>query len=206
MERENLRNPGDMRPWTLLMLPGPKKHEICTALEHGFPLENLILIGDKAADFANMTRNFLSDYPPDKRPELPPHPTGLLSDRCRELAAQGVKIKVANLDFKDPIETMDDDKPFMQIQQFMLSGIMREGILAINVLNARAPGALGEKAKRASTPEEWKNSKPRTDSRKMIIKTAVSRFYDGRITLMDSDIYKNGPSPMLWVIYRLEER
>ena len=84
---------GTCAPGPLLMLPGPKKHEICTALEHGFPLENLILIGDKAADFANMTRNFLSDYPPDKRPELPPHPTGFLSDRCRELAAQGVKIK-----------------------------------------------------------------------------------------------------------------
>ena len=199
---------GACAPGPLLMLPGPKPHELFTAVSHGFSLEDIILIDKSPAILANLTREFLKRLPQRERPKMPPRKAGLLSERCRDLASKGARVNAACLDFNEPVETLRKGSPRVEIEEYVKSGIQEGGLLAVAVQNGRVRGTEGEKAKRSLTAEERREAKTRESSRFRMLNNAVSIRYEGTVTEMAKGRYFNSSkhTPMIWAIYRLDKR
>jgi hypothetical protein len=113
---------------------------------------------------------------------------GWLSDVSIELARSGVRIQAAHLDFCKPIETIQNHSPRVEIEKFVASGLMEDGLLAITVLNGRVAGFEG------------------VENRFKMLDRAVNIRLKTPAELVACATYRNvaACSPMLWVIYRIK--
>jgi len=126
-----------------LMLPGPLPHEFNTALRHGYKPENLYLVEDgscfkrtstpiktAAAIKSLFTRRFPKGYPLQWQ-------KGHLSDVCKALVDRGVQLAAAHLDFCKPLGFLNTNSPAVELEKFIKSGVMLDGLLATTVLAGR---------------------------------------------------------------------
>lgn len=171
----------------LLLFPGPRRHEIDTAVRHGFSVDKMILVEQNNAVKANLTRQFGEKERGAVQAALR---QGWLSDVCEDLAREGVLLDAVHLDFCEPIETLQIRSPRVEIERFIKSGVMKNGLLAVTVLNGRVANYTGE------------------EIRLKLVRHAVSGMFEGIVEQITFGTYWNPVkcSPMLWVVYRLESK
>jgi len=126
-----------------LIFPGPLPHEFNTLIRHGYKPENIFLVEDGScfkppstpektagAIKALFTRRFPKGYPLLWQ-------KGHLSDVCKALVELGVSLAAAHLDFCKPLGFLNSNSPAVEIEKFIKSCVMVDGLLAITVLAAR---------------------------------------------------------------------
>jgi len=126
-----------------LILPGPLPHEFNTVVRHGYNPKDIFLVEDgssfkppstpertAAAIKALFTRCFPKGHPLQWQ-------RGHLSDVCKALVELGVSLAAAHLDFCKPLGFLNSNSPAVEIEKFIKSCVMVDGLLAITVLAAR---------------------------------------------------------------------
>ena len=88
---------------SLLLMPGSGIEEIEVAAEHGFDVEDMLLVDDSPAVLANCTRKLKKRYPGI---DLPVRKACLLSQACWHWARRdGYTVDAASLDFTGNLES-----------------------------------------------------------------------------------------------------
>jgi hypothetical protein len=175
-----------------LMFPGPIRSEFDTAVRCGIPPTQLHLIEYEE----RVKRQFNKCFKPNER-KLFRWQKGLLSDACRNLSFLGEKILVAHIDFCKPLGFYGPGKPAVEIEKFIKSNVMVEGLLAITILGAREQDGTHDDAVRYKR------------MMKAIKRGLRSVGIPRTVTLVKDGWYwndsKDSCNPMLWGIFQLEK-
>ena len=171
----------------IMLLVGPKRHEVDTAVLHGWALENILCVEMSIPTMANFTREF------DEAERLVIKPNqyrNIASKVCKNIAKGGGRIQAMHLDFCGPIESWQPSSPRFEIERVVRSGVLDDGALvAITVLNGRVKGYDS------------------TDERRQMLLHAVSIRAKVPVVQVATGTYTNtnrkSKSPMLWSIFQI---
>jgi hypothetical protein len=187
-----------------LMLPGSRPHEFHTAIRYGYKPENIYLVEDGSdkpdpqtpdalsarATKANFTRRVAKKHIPHLQWQM-----GRLSDVCKILVKMGVSLAAAHLDFCKPLGFFNTNSPAVEIEKFIKSCVMEDGLLAITVLGAREQDGTDNDAERYRRMERAVNLRLNFGTPRTATLIQVGRYWN----------YSTN-NPMIWGIFKIERK
>jgi hypothetical protein len=202
----------------IVMLAGDSPHEVHMAIQHGFRLERITPVEHNFGRLRQFVKRFTDKEEQNYIRHAVRHCE--VSEACRDLASEGKYQRVLTLDFCGYAEAPEVRA---EIMRCLDSGVlMHGGKLVIEVLNGRETGMIerfGDRTSGVSIAEEsrlWERcirmptllpgciDKPMTPHEVVRLKLLRAATEGHQVSAVGLGKYRNGASPMLWVIYRVK--